>query len=384
MGALSSTKLLRHEDRAFEVCWSDEPHDPAWDDFVVSVPDGHHEQTSLWGQVRARYGWSIARYTLRENGSIVGGAQVQVRPVGCIGKGAYITYGPCAGTEDLLVDKICIEELKRFLKGLGVMVAIAGLPYDGHGLVSHLKKSGFIRKPTRFPPHFLETTLVINLAKEPQDILASVRASTRKNIRSAARKGIAVVEGNASDLDTFRALMVALCQRRKIVPNPPQTDFFHRLWEKFNPRGWIKLFFAIYGQEPVSAAIAFTFGDWFRVWKVGWSGLHGNMKPNEALWWGMIQYARKSDHRYFDFVGLDPVEINAMRENRSTQPLPRNVTSFKLGFGGEIKELPGAYVYFVNPIIRTAAKLGVSSFLDSAAARQLSLMCYKRTANSGK
>ena len=384
MGAITGTRNLKQEGRVFEVCWSDEPNDPVWDDFIVSTPHGHHEQTSLWGQVRARYGWSIARYILKENGSIVGGAQVQVRPVGRIGKGAYITYGPCAGTEDPLVNKICIAELKTFLKGLGVMMAIVGLPYDGHGLVGPLEKGGFIRKPTRFPPQFLETTLVIDLTQEPQEILAAMRASTRRNIRSAARKGITVVEGDARDIETFHVLMVALCERRNTAPNPPEMDFFHRLWENFNPRGWIKLFIAMNGQEPVSAAIAFPFGDWFRVWKIGWSGQHGIMKPNEALWWGMIQYARESGHRYFDFVELDPVQIKAMREGRMTEPLPGNVTSFKLGFGGEIKELPGAYLYFVNPILRTAVKLGLSRFLDSGAAWQLSLMCYKRTSNSSK
>jgi peptidoglycan pentaglycine glycine transferase (the first glycine) len=384
MGAIAETRNLKQEGRVFDVCWSDEPNDPVWDDFVVSTPHGHHEQTSLWGQVRACYGWSIARYSLRENGSIIGGAQVQVKPVGRIGKGAYITYGPCAGTEDPLVSNICIAELKTFLKRLGVMMAVVGLPYDGHGLVAPLGKSGFIRKPTRLDPHFLETTLVIDLTQEHQEILAAMRASTRKNIKSTARKGITVVEGDARDIETFRTLMVALCERRKTPPNPPQADFFHRLWENFNPRGWIKLFIAMFGEEPVSAAIAIPFGDWFRVWKIGWSGQHGTLKPNEAIWWAMIQYARETGHRHFDFVELDPVQIKAMREGRITEPLQGNVTFFKLGFGGEIKELPGAYLYFVNPILRTVVKLGLSRFLDSGAARRLSLMYDKRTSNSGK
>ena len=379
MCVTSGSKLIKHEDRTFEVCWNDEPNDPAWDDFVVSVPDGHHEQTSLWGQVRASYGWEIARYTLKENGRIVAGAQVQVRPIGRFGKVAYLTYGPCISSGEELVIELCLTELKNFFSSLGVIYAVVGLPYHAHGLIQPLERNGFLRKPTRLHPYFIEATLVIDLAKSPEEILSEMRTKTRRNIRLSLRKGMSVIEGEAQDLDTFRELMLTLCRRRNTTPNPPQADFFQQLWKKFNPKGWIKLFIAMHNQEPVSAAIAFSFRDWFRVWKVGWSGKYGSIKPNEAMWWEMIQCARRTGHRFFDFVEVDPNQAKTILAGKEMEPLPENVTSYKLGFGGEIRVLPGAYCYFPNPVIHMAMREWGDKFMDSKFVQQLARIYTKHT-----
>ncbi len=79
---------------ALSVEFSDQSRDDAWDEFVESLPDGHHEQTSLWGQVRAQNGWDISRVLVREKAAIVAGAQMQIRPFKRFGKMAYVTYGP--------------------------------------------------------------------------------------------------------------------------------------------------------------------------------------------------------------------------------------------------------------------------------------------------
>lgn len=376
---MTETNLLKHEGRVFELSWGDVQDDPEWDDFVSSSPYGHHEQTSLWGQVRACYGWHIARYMLQEDGRIVAGAQAMLRQANPLGRGAYITYGPVADARDPLTAAASVRALRMFLKRMGVRAAVVGLPYDGGHLIKDLEKESFFPKPTRLPPHFLEATLVIDLAKGPEQLLVEMRASTRRNIRHGMKKGVNVQEGGREDLDTFRGLMEALCERRGITPNPPQADFFHRLWDTFAPRGWVRLFLARYGEEPVCAALAFSFGDWFRVWKVGWSGSHGSLKPNEAMWWAMIQWARRTGHRFFDFVELDPVLARAIVAGTAVEPLPENVTSFKLGFGGEIRLLPGAYLYAANPLARLAMKGGLGRFLDSGMAQKL-LDAYQRRA----
>ena len=51
--------------RTFQVDWESRDAAPDWDAFVESFPDGHHEQTSLWGQVRKRHGWNIGRIIVR-------------------------------------------------------------------------------------------------------------------------------------------------------------------------------------------------------------------------------------------------------------------------------------------------------------------------------
>jgi peptidoglycan pentaglycine glycine transferase (the first glycine) len=362
-------KIVIRNRRAVEVRVSDELLDNEWDDFVVAAPDGHHEQTSRWGQVRGHYGWRIVRCILRENGKIVAGVQVQLRPLGRFGNGAYVTYGPCLGAEDPWLADRCIRELKKVLRREGAFLCVVGLPYHGHNLIGVLGRNGFIRKPYHMQPNLQEYTPVIDVTRELDDILAGMSRSTRKNIRRAQNKGVTVVEGGEPDLGTFRRLMLAMCERRKISPNPPQADFFHYLWELFVPRGWVKLFIARVDGEPVSAAIVFLFGGWLREWKVGWSGEHAVCKPNEAMEWAIIQYAHQHGFRYFDFVGIDAQQAKAVLAGTDFRELPLTFSHYKLGFGCEILPLPGAHVYVANPLLRLAMRAGGGKILDSGLAK---------------
>ena len=367
--ALSSfQRLLRPQGRTIEVSWSEEPLAPAWDEFVESLPTGHHEQTSLWGQVRARYGWEVGRVVLTENGQIVAGAQILLRPVGPFARWAYVTYGPCLLRPDPLVEGLVLTELCHLIKRLGAVFLILGLPYESCYSKSQLRLAGLERKPLRLPPHFLEATVVVNLAQPSEVILSQMRRNTRRNIRHAAENGVQVVLGDKRDIATFHRLMLALCERRKTSPNPPQEGFFQLLWSNFAPKGWVRVFLAMHRQEPVSAALAFTFGDWFRVWKVGWLGPRADLKPNEAMWWHMMQYAKQEGFRNFDLVSLDPIQARALLDGKAPHSVIDSVSYFKLGLGGDIKLLPGAYLYFPNPLIRMAMRFGLAKCLGSTLA----------------
>jgi lipid II:glycine glycyltransferase (peptidoglycan interpeptide bridge formation enzyme) len=384
MGMTDAIRKVTGNGRVIEVRVSDDLLDNEWDDFVVAAPDGHHEQTSRWGQVRGRYGWRIVRCVLRENGKIVAGVQAQLRPLGRFGNGAYVTYGPCLGAEDPWLADRCVRELKRMLKRLRIFICVVELPYLGPDLIEALKKNGFIRKPHRLQPHSLEYTTIIDVTRDPEEILAGMRGSTRKNIKAAIDRDVVVVEGGEPDLDTFRRLMLELCERRKISPNPPQADFFHYLWELFVPRGWVKLFIAQADGEPVSAVIAFPFRNWFRAWKIGWSGEHRNLKPNEALFWAMIRYAHQHGFRYFDFVGIDAQQAKAVLAGTALRDLPPSHSVFKLGFGGQIWEMPGAFCYFPNPLLRLALSATRGKILDSELIRRMTGRFSRKLYSSGR
>jgi lipid II:glycine glycyltransferase (peptidoglycan interpeptide bridge formation enzyme) len=198
-------------------------------------------------------------------------------------------------------------------------------------------------------------------------MLSAMHRSKRKDIRQALKRGITVVEQGGEGLKEFHKLMLTLCKRRNTTPNPAKLEFFVKLWERFRPKGWIRLFFAMHGSEPVSASLAFSFGGWFRAWKIGWSGQHGNLKPNEALLWQMILWARQNGYRVFDFVEINPREARRMAAAEPDENTFQTTTAFKLGFGAESLFLPGAYYYVFNPMLRRLSRLGVGRWLDSPA-----------------
>jgi lipid II:glycine glycyltransferase (peptidoglycan interpeptide bridge formation enzyme) len=345
-------KTISLAGRTFQIIWEGLPENRAWDNFVLAQPDANHEQTSLWGGVRASLGWTVMRVVMTERGAIIGGAQVQLQSVGRLGRWAYITFGPVVADDDPEAGQALLGEIKKFLRSERARCLLAQLPYNAQRFAERLLGDGFIRAPRALARSTMKATLLLDLAKSEEQLLAEMRASTRHQIRQGMKRGLTVELGGAADLDVFWELMCALCARRKTIPNPSSPEFFHQLWKQFSPRGWINLFVAKHEGKTIAAALAFPFGGWFRVWKIGWAGAHAELRPNQMLWWAMIRHARSRGFRHFDFVNINLGESGGP-------------TEFKLGFGGEVKVLPGAYCYFPNPLVRTAMRTGVARLLDS-------------------
>ena len=378
MDVPSDGRKVARQGRTFQIGWNGLPEDRAWDDFVVSLPGAHHEQTSLWGSVRASIGWSVARLVVEERGAIIAGAQVQLRSIGRLGRWAYITFGPCIAGGDPLVGELVMAELKHFLRPQGALYLLAQLPYDSHRLAGTLQQSGFIRPPRALAPFYMQATLVLDLAKEEERLLAEMRPNTRNHVRQGLKRGVTVVQGNEQDLQVFWELMRQLCARRKTTPNPSHPDFFRLLWKQLSPRGWVSLFLATHEGKPLSAALAFPFGKWFRVWKVGWSGDHGELRPNRVMWWEMIRHARRNGYQHFDFVSIDLAQPGLSSATNLREPSSDGATSFKLGFGGAVRMLPGAYCYFIPPLVRAAMRLGLVRLLNSRACINLARNVWRR------
>ena len=338
--------------RIFQIAWNNFAEDRAWDDFVLAQPDGHHEQTSLWGNVRATLGWTVVRVVMQEGGKIIGGAQMQLQSVGRLGRWAYITFGPVIAGDEPLAESGLLAEMKNFLRDESVIYLLAQLPYDAKYFGERLLADGFIKAPRALAPSNMKATLLLDLKKSEAQLLAEMRATTRHQIRQGLKRGLTVEPGGAAELDEFWKLMCALCVRRKITPNPATVEFFHQLWKQFSPRGWMQNFVVKHEGKTVAAAVAFSFGGCFRVWKIGWDGEHAGLRPNQMLYWAMICAAKRQGCRLFDFVNIEPGEA-------------AGPTEFKLGFGGEVKTLPGVYCYFLNPLVRAAMRTGVARLLDS-------------------
>ncbi len=347
------------------MSWNDLAEDREWDDFLLTLPDAHHEQSSRWGCVRASIGWTVLRFVLAEHGVMIAGAQIQLQAFGGFGSWAYITGGPCITGNDAAVETILLAEIKSFLRRQRVIYLLAQLPYDAHGLAEHLQANGFVRPPRAIAPFYMSATLVLDLAQTEETLLAEMRATTRHQIRQGLKRGLTVVEGGAADLDLFWELMRKLCERRRTTPNPGNAEFLHQLWNQFAPRGWIKLFLVQHEGKTVAGGLALVFGGWFRVWKVGWSGEHAELRPNQLLWWEMIRAARNGGYRHFDFVNVDVAHPNQATAGSPQKMALDGSTDFKLGFGGIIKPLPGAYCCFIHPLARVAKRTGVVKLLDS-------------------
>jgi lipid II:glycine glycyltransferase (peptidoglycan interpeptide bridge formation enzyme) len=334
----------------YQVRISHGTEDPEWDAFLVHTPGGHHVQTSLWAQVKALLGWRAVRVVVTQGERIVAGVQMLMRPLWLFGSIGYVPKGPLFASQDPLVSRLVVDELERVARAHRSQYLIVQPPCEVGALSNRLLRKGFEPSSTHVAP---VATVAIDLVKDLDDILAQMKAGTRRNVRLSQRRGITVREGAAGDLPAFHRLLVATGQRQGFSPYP--EEYFTEMWRVLDPSGYVRLFVAEYAGEAVSALLLIPFGDTAIYKKGAWSGRHGDRRPNEALHWTAIQWAKSQGYRYYDFEGINP---EAARAIASGEPLPdfltQTVTRFKLGFGGQLFLYPGPYDYVCNPVLRWA------------------------------
>jgi lipid II:glycine glycyltransferase (peptidoglycan interpeptide bridge formation enzyme) len=333
---------------AYRIQVSHATDHPDWDAFLAETAGGHHTQTSLWAQVKASLGWQAARVVVKRGERIVAGAQLLVRPLPLAGAVGYVPKGPVFASDDPLLPDLIIDKLHQVARAHRVHYLILQPPDNGEALVRHLPHWGFQPCTVRVFP---TVTVVIDLDQDLDVILANMKPKTRYNIRLGQRKGITVREGTDDDLPTFYQLLAATCQRQGFSIN--SEAYYSEMRRILSPFGYFKLFLAEYQGEAVSAMLAIPFGDTVTYKRGGWSGHHGDRRPNEIMHWAALTWAKAHGYRYYNFDGIDPLAAGALLRG---EPLPAtlvdSVTRFKIGFGGQLTFMPGVYDYVYNPVLR--------------------------------
>ncbi|MGD9145361.1 MAG: peptidoglycan bridge formation glycyltransferase FemA/FemB family protein [Anaerolineae bacterium] len=326
----------------YQVRLSDEPLDPEWDSFVSSLPHGHHVQTSLWGQVKSTLGYRTMRVTVAENGRIVAGGQFLIRQLMPFFSIAYMPKGPLYPTWDPSLVPMILDELKKVAQTDHFLVFTLQPANKDPEFEACLADRGF-------RPSWLElaptATILHDLTQDTQEILRQMKRQTRQKINRSEREGITTREGTEADLPTFYDLYLTTSEKQGFTPYP--EEYFARMWRVFSQQGVISLIIAEYQGTPVSALLLVGFGSTVCPKILGWSGEHGKRRPNDALFWAAIQWAKSHGYHCFDMEGIDR---EGAELKLSGQPLPeelrRTPDHFKLGYGGTVTLLPESY-YFV-------------------------------------
>jgi len=327
---------------------SDEHEDPTWDEFVASVPGGHHVQTSLWAKVKACLGWEAFRIIVKQGGQIIGGAQVLLHPYPLVGSAGYVTKGPLLRQQDPELAEYILLQLSKISRNRHVQLLAIQPPNDSHYMTGLLEKQGFRLSTLELAP---VASILIDVQPEPEEILGQMKRQTRQNIRRSIREGVTFREGTLADLHTFYDLHISSSQRQHFLPYP--FHYFETMGQVLEPHGYFKLLLTEYEGQAVSAFLLVPFHDTVIAKILGWSGMHREHRPNEALAWGAILWAKENGYRYFDFEGIDQDAAQYLLNGES---LPESMHSspnfFKYGFGGKIVLYPPAYDYLFSPPLR--------------------------------
>jgi len=315
-----------------------------WDHFTNNHPRAHILQTSAWGSLKAKFGWS-PRFIHHQNV----GAMVLFRrlPLGfSIG---YIPRGPVGEREwEHLwseIDQLCQKERAIFLR----VEPNVWQPSSNDIIARSLP--GFVQtEQTIQPPR----TVLIDLQPDEEDLLMAMKSKTRYNIRLAERKEVTVHQ--SQDVSAFHRMMLTTGARDEFGTH--SLAYYQLAYDLFAPQDACVLLIAQYDQQPLAGLMAFAHGETAWYFYGASTNQERNRMPTYLLQWEAMRWAKQRGCKTYDMWGVPDHPENQLEEsfmNRSDGLW--GVYRFKRGFGGEIRRTVGAWDRIYRSALYSLVKL---------------------------
>lgn len=340
-----------------------------WDAFLKEQRFSPFLQSWTMGEVYADIGQEPIRLEVREDGKIVGICQAILVPARR-GRHLMVQYGPI--TSDLLsvtgyqVFEILVNGLKEEARKHSCSfirmspfsnqqhaTALKGIDSPLHLLAEHiwylpLKKENLWNQIT-------DNKLQITETITPEDILMSMRKTTRNLIRRAEKDGVTVELSTDPIRDVEEFIRLHDETRKRHGFTPYTNSFFRAQVKRFAEDGHALVYIARHEGQVLATSIHMQFG--------GETSYHHGasqltkVPASYLLQWRAIQDALKRGDSIYNFWGIAPVEEEIddepVQQNQPASPILKaksyklkasnhpfaGVTLFKTGFGGQLLNL---------------------------------------------
>jgi peptidoglycan pentaglycine glycine transferase (the first glycine) len=292
-----------------------------WDEEILTL-GGHPLQLWGWGEVKAAHNWTVDRIFIEQGEEIIGAAQLLVRHLPAPFKAlVYVPRGPVA------------NEANREV----VLTAIADYAKQQHSAVALTVEPDW----TTFPEVsgwkasantiLIPRTLILDLTKSEDDLLAVMAKKTRQYIRKSANEPIEIRQVHSrEELTACLAIYKQTAERAGFGLHDDQ--YYYDIFDKM---GEYSLVTATFHE---GAPVAFL---WLGISEQTAFELYGGMnddgqrlRANYALKWWTIQQTKKWGIERYDFNGL----------------LNDGVSTFKQGFADHEDMLAGTYDKPLSPL----------------------------------
>jgi peptidoglycan pentaglycine glycine transferase (the first glycine) len=325
----------------------------AWQQTLKELPAAHPLQNWVWGDFKARWGWSAQRLTLTDGHhekKIIAAAQVLERQVPRLSNSIlYVPKGPLFEAGDNSSPERILRELEQFAKReKAIFIKIDPEIVQYWGLEREMESavgSHFVQKLRergwRYSAEQIQfrNTVELDLTKSEEELLAAMKSKTRYNIRLAGRKGITVRKGTAQDFPAIATMYQETAQRDGFTIRP--LEYYLDAWNSFYESGMALPLLAEFEGDPL-AAVIIVHDNKRAIYMYGASTDQERQRmPNYLLQWEAIRWARSIGCITYDFWG-------APNEFVESDPL-WGVWRFKDGFQGEVVWHVGAWDYPARP-----------------------------------
>jgi peptidoglycan pentaglycine glycine transferase (the first glycine) len=331
-----------------------------WNELISQLPNPHLLQTYEWGLAKEPFGWQAHQRTWEDsNGNLVAAAQVLQRSVSLPVPGRsicmlYVPKGPILRNwEDFELRERVFSDLATFAREMGAFFikidpdvsygfGLQGQPGsqedpNGSQIVDELKSNGWRYSNEQIQ---MRNTMLIDVRKSEEELLAAMKQKTRYNLRLAERKGVKVRKGNPDDFPILYQMYAETSVRDRFVIR--SEAYYREVWERFFAAGMLTPLIAEVEGQAVAGLMLFIFGkqSWYLY---GMSrDLFREHMPNYLLQWEAIKASKEAGCETYDLWGA-PDEFN------DNDPM-WGVYRFKVGLGAYEARRIGAWDLPIKPL----------------------------------
>ncbi len=325
-----------------------------WDHFVAQTFGGDIAQTSAWGRIKQFAGMDVHRVLTRVDGEIAGGAQLLVRPlpVAALGRVAYAPYGPLFTTEaSEEAVALLIQGLRQLCRQRSIAALVVQPPQGGEQIATRLRVAGF--RPTGVNVA-ASASLRVDLGLTLEEMLARMNRHTRREFRQSLRAPVAVRSATRDDLASFYDLYCVTAARHDF--SPWSRQYVEKLWDELRPNGQVEVLLAAVDGVDIAGSLVTRFGDTVTGRIVGFDPqrLTARVRTNEALMWGVMEWARNQQLRWLDVGGV--AREDALHIAADATP-DGDHNTLKLRLGGVPLLYPEPLELVGNPMVRVGYRV---------------------------
>lgn len=301
-----------------------------WNEFVIKN-DGSFLQSFEWGNFKKQFLQKIWRIEINnKDGKKLFEAQILKEKIFFITY-FYLPYGPIFNKHSSPEEKE--ESFNLFLRKIEELAKKERaffLRIEPTEFLPKIRNFLFKRALKRIQP---QKTLILDLDKSENELLANIQAKTKYNIRLAQKKGVKIKISNKY-LSLFYDLLKKTKKRQDFFSH--SEEHYKKLF-KINGKDFkVKMFLAEYQKKIIIASIVVFFGNKATFLHTASNYQYRSLKGADLLRWKIIVYSKKMGYKINNFWGIDEKKFPG-------------VTSFKKHFGGTEIEYPlGVDVLFNN------------------------------------
>ncbi|MFH1714555.1 MAG: peptidoglycan bridge formation glycyltransferase FemA/FemB family protein [Candidatus Nealsonbacteria bacterium] len=296
-----------------KIIFKDNKTDESWDKFLLDNR-GNFLQSFGWGEFQQKLLKKVWRVDVESKGKVLLQAQIIKEKIP-FNNYFYIPYGPVFNLENSQKDNL--ESLEFLLKEVGYMAKKEKAVFLRIEPVSPLPEVSRLEHPAkRVQP---KKTLILNIGKSEEEIMADFKKRARYNIRLAEKKGVKIniLEGYSG---IFYELLKKTKERQEFQSY--SDDYFRKLFEVKGNNLKVSLFLAEYEKKVIVASCILFFGKRVISLHTGFDYRYRALKAPYLLRWRTIQEAKNRGCMEFDMWGVDELKWPG-------------VTYLKKSFGGE-------------------------------------------------